>query len=168
MLTRSMTERFTGREARGCCCGGPHGTIASLDRSAAALTLRSPMSQTDVDGAPIVLLISKLAWHTQNLVPTARQLDGGGAAQTGDALTGERCHGDGALGEAALPRLRRRYLRATRKPKFTWTSAIFLLAARAGCRPCGGGFGRIETLSRTTCSAGRGDRVARKRAPSPI
>ncbi len=143
-----MTERFTGREARLLARRARTATLASLDRSGGGPYASLVNVASDVDGAPIVL-ISKLAWHTQNLLADGRgSLMVAELPETGDALTGPRVTVMGQWREAALPQLRRRYL--ARHPQAEvyvdfgdfsfWRLTPEVVHAVAG-------FGRIETLS---------------------
>lgn len=143
-----MTERFTCREARLLLRRARTATLASLDRSGGGAYASLVNVASDVDGAPIVL-ISKLAWHTQNLLADGRgSLLVAELPETGDALTGERVTAMGRWAEAAEPRLRRRYL--ARHPQAEvyvdfgdfsfWRLQPEVVHAVAG-------FGRIETLS---------------------
>ncbi len=142
-----MTERFTGREARLLLRRARTATIASLDRGGGGAYASLANVATDVDGAPIVL-ISKLAWHTQNLVADGRgSLMVAELPETGDALTGQRVTVMGQWREATETRLRRRYL--ARHPEAAmyvdfgdfsfWRLTPEVIHAVAG-------FGRIETL----------------------
>ncbi|MGQ0484495.1 MAG: HugZ family pyridoxamine 5'-phosphate oxidase [Hyphomicrobiales bacterium] len=140
--------RFTGPEARLLLRRALTATIASLDRGGGGAYASLANVASDVDGAPIVL-ISKLAWHTQNLMADGRgSLMVAELPEVGDALTGQRVTVMGHWREAAEPRLRRRYL--ARHPgaelyvdfgDFSfWRLTPQVIHAVAG-------FGRIETLS---------------------
>ncbi len=153
-----MTERFTGREARLLLRRARTATLASLDRGGGGPYASLVNVATDVDGAPIVL-ISKLAWHTQNLLADGRgSLMVAELPETGDALTGQRVTVMGRWTEASAARLRRRYL--ARHPQAEvyvdfgdfsfWRLTPEVIHAVAG-------FGRIETLSAArSVSAHRG------------
>jgi putative heme iron utilization protein len=142
-----MTERFTGREARLLLRRARTATLASLDRGGGGAYASLVNVASDVDGAPI-MLISKLAWHTQNLLADGRgSLLVAELPETGDALTGQRVTVMGQWAKVAQPRLRRRYL--ARHPQAQtyvdfgdfafWRLQPEVIHAVAG-------FGRIETL----------------------
>ena len=113
--------------------GTPYGSLANI--------------ATDVAGWPIVL-ISRLAWHTQNLQADARaSVLVSELPATGDALVGPRVTVLGRFEQIEDPNLRRRYLARHPEaamyvdfPDFSFwrldPSAIHGVA----------GFGRIETL----------------------
>ncbi len=140
--------RFEGREARLLLRRARTGTLASLDRGGDGAYASLANVATDVDGAPIVL-ISKLAWHTQNLAADGRgSLLVAELPKTGDALTGQRVTVMGRWREASEARLRRRYLARHRHAAMYvdfsdfrfWRLTPEVIHAVAG-------FGRIETLS---------------------
>ncbi len=114
--------------------GTPYGSLANI--------------ATDVAGHP-VLLLSKLAWHTRNLIADARaSIMVCELPEAGDALTGPRVTVLGRLAEASDVNLRRRYL--ARHPQAAlyadfgdfsfWRLAPHAIHGVAG-------FGRIETLT---------------------
>jgi len=143
-----MVNRFDGREARLLVRQARTATLASIDRAGGGAYASLVNVATDVDGAPI-LLISKLAWHTQNLLADERgSLMVAELPATGDALAGQRVTVMGRWAEAGEARLRRRYL--ARHPQAAnyvdfgdfsfWRLAPGVIHGVAG-------FGRIETLS---------------------
>ena len=143
-----MVNRFDGREARLLARQARTATLASIDRAGGGAYASLVNMATDVDGVPI-LLISKLAWHTQNLLADGRgSLMVAELPETGDALTGQRVTVMGRWAEAGEARLRRRYL--ARHPQAAmyldfgdfsfWRLAPEVIHGVAG-------FGRIETLS---------------------
>src|SRR5688500_6488417 len=107
-----MTEKpsFSGmamgqilRRARTCSLstlargdGTPYGSLANIDN--------------DISGRPLIL-VSRLAWHTQNLLADSRaSVLVGEVPPTGDALVGPRITVLGRFEPVEGPELRRRYL----------------------------------------------------------
>jgi len=142
-----VTNRFTGREARLLVRRARTGCLASIDRAGGGAYASLVNLASDVDGAPF-LLISRLAWHTQNLLANGRgSLLVAEPPETGDALTGARVTVMGRWAEAGEARLKRRYL--ARHPEAAmyvdfgdfafWRLKPEVIHAVAG-------FGRIETL----------------------
>jgi heme iron utilization protein len=138
---------FTGTEARQLLRRARTGTLASLNRDGGLPYASLVNVATDVDGRPAIL-ISKLAWHTRNLLADTRaSLLVAEPPEHGDALTGARVTVMGRFVECAEPRLRRRYL--ARHPEAAmyvdfgdfafWRLEPEVVHAVAG-------FGRIETL----------------------
>jgi heme iron utilization protein len=139
---------FTGTEARQLLRRARTGTLASLNRDGGLPYASLVNVATDVDGRPAIL-ISKLAWHTRNLLADTRaSLLVAEPPEHGDALTGARVTVMGRFVECAEPRLRRRYL--ARHPEAAmyvdfgdfafWRLEPEVVHAVAG-------FGRIETLA---------------------
>ncbi len=146
-----MTKKnrtFTGTEARQLMRVRPKAALSTLNRDGGTPYVSLVNVATTVEGAPIIL-ISTLAWHTQNLLQDARGSllfdDTDGLA---DPLTGPRVTVMGKLQQTEDPEIRRRYL--ARHPgaelyvdfgDFSfWTLHAHEAHAVAG-------FGRIETLS---------------------
>lgn len=114
--------------------GTPYGSLANI--------------ATDISGRPLIL-ISRLAWHTQNLEADARaSVLVGELPSTGDALVGPRVTVLGRFERVEDADLRRRYL--ARHPQaalyadfpdfFFWRLSPSAIHGVAG-------FGRIETLT---------------------
>ena len=144
-MTKSRS--FTGTEARRLLRRARTATLATLNRDGGLPYASLANAATDVDGRPIIL-ISELAWHTQNLRADSRaSLLVAEPAQVGDALTGSRATVMGHFRPSDEPRLKRRYL--ARHPQAAgyaefpdfgfWLLEPELIHAIAG-------FGRIETL----------------------
>lgn len=143
-----MTNRFEGLEARLLVRRARTGTLASIDRAGGGAYASLVNVASDVDGAPF-LLISKLAWHTQNLLADGRgSLMVAELPEAGDGLTGARVTVMGRWAEAGGARLKRRYL--ARHPEAAiyadfgdfafWRLKPEVIHAVVG-------FGRIEILS---------------------
>ncbi len=142
-----QTRTFTGTEARRLLRLRPKATLSTLNREGGMPYGSLVNVATAANGAPIIL-ISTLAWHTQNLLEDARGSlmvdDTDGLA---DPLTGPRVTVMGQFEKTEDPELRRRYL--ARHPGAAlyvdfgdfafWTLKIEGAHAVAG-------FGRIETL----------------------
>lgn len=143
-----MTNRFEGREARLLLRRARTATLASIDRSGGGAYASLVNVASDVDGAPIVL-ISKLAWHTQNLLADGRgSLMVAELPAAGDALTGARVTVMGRWAEAAETRLRRRYLaRHPEAEMYVDFGDFSFWRLRPDAIHAVAGFGRIETLS---------------------
>ena len=138
---------FTGLEARRLLRRARTATLASLNRDGGIPYASLANVATDVDGRPVIL-ISRLAWHTQNLLADARaSLLAAEPPESGDALTGARLTVMGCFRQCGESRLRRRYL--ARHPEAVmyadfsdfafWRLEPEIVHAVAG-------FGRIETL----------------------
>ncbi|MFT3988655.1 HugZ family protein [Aestuariivirga sp.] len=138
---------FTGTEARQLLRRARTGTLATLNREGGIPYASLANVATDLAGWPI-LLISTLAWHTQNLLadPRASLMVAELPAQ-GDALTGARMTVMGRFEKVDDQALKRRYLArhptagfyAEFKDFAFWRMQPELVHAVAG-------FGRIETL----------------------
>lgn len=144
----SRQRSFTGTEARQLIRRARTGTLASLNRDGGMPYASLANVATDVDGRPIIL-ISRLAWHTQNLLADGRaSLLVAEPPEAGDALTGARVTVMGRFLRSDEVRLRRRYL--ARHPEAQiyvdfgdfafWRLEAEIIHAVAG-------FGRIETLA---------------------
>ena len=138
---------FTGTEARQLLRQSRTGTLATLNRDGGTPYGSLVNVATDVDGRPIIL-ISRLAWHTRNLLADGRaSLLVAEPPAEGDALTGARVTVMGRFATCNEARLRRRYL--ARHPEAHmyvdfgdfgfWRLEPEIIHAVAG-------FGRIETL----------------------
>lgn len=139
---------FTGTEARQLLRRSRTGTLATLNRDGGTPYGSLVNVATDVDGRPIIL-ISRLAWHTRNLLADGRaSLLVAKPPAKGDALTGARVTVMGRFGRCNEARLRRRYL--ARHPEAHmyvdfgdfgfWRLEPETIHAVAG-------FGQIETLA---------------------
>ncbi|MEM1199462.1 MAG: DUF2470 domain-containing protein [Pseudomonadota bacterium] len=142
-----QTRTFTGTEARHLMRARPKAALATLNREG-GLPYGSLINvATTPEGAPIIL-ISTLAWHTQNLLEDARGSvlfdDTDGLA---DPLTGPRVTIMGEFEKTEDPAIRARYL--ARHPgaalyvDFGDFSFWTLQASEAHAVA---GFGRIETI----------------------
>ncbi len=138
---------FTGLEARRLLRRARTATLASLNRDGGTPYASLANVATGVDGRPVIL-ISRLAWHTQNLLADARaSLLAAEPPESGDALTGARVTVMGRFRQCGESKLRRRYL--ARHPEAVmyadfgdfafWRLEPEIVHAVAG-------FGRIETL----------------------
>lgn len=113
--------------------GSPYGSLCNV--------------ATDVRGLPLIL-ISKLALHTQNLLADGRaSVLVSELPASGDALTGRRVSVTGQFEVADDEALRRRYLARHPAASFYAGFADFSLWRMTPTRAHGvAGFGRIETL----------------------
>jgi putative heme iron utilization protein len=114
--------------------GTPYGSLANI--------------ATDISGRPLIL-ISRLAWHTQNLLADARaSVLVGELPPTGDALVGPRVTVLGRFEPVDDADLRRRYL--ARHPQaglyVDFPDFSFWRLTPSGIHGVAG-FGRIETLA---------------------
>lgn len=114
--------------------GTPYGSLANI--------------ATDVAGRPIVL-ISRLAWHTQNLAADSRaSVLAGEIPEKGDALVGPRVTVMGRFEQIEDANLRRRYLARHPQAAMYADFADFSFWRLAPESIHGvAGFGRIETLA---------------------
>lgn len=144
-----MSERrsFSGEEARGLLRRARTATLASVGRDDGTPYASLVNVATDVTGWPIIL-VSTLAWHTQNLLADPRaSLLVAEVPETGDALTGARVTLSGRFSKVADEALKRRYL--ARHPAAELYAGFGDFAfwrmepARAHAVA---GFGRIETI----------------------
>jgi putative heme iron utilization protein len=136
-----MAMRHILRRARTCSLstlargdGTPYGSLANI--------------ATDISGRPLIL-VSKLAWHTQNLLADARaSVLVGELPPTGDALVGPRVTVLGRFEPIEDAELRRRYL--ARHPQAVlyadFPDFSFWRLSPSGIHGVAG-FGRIETLT---------------------
>lgn len=143
-----MTNRFTGHEARLLLRRARTGTLATIDRAGGGAYASLVNLASDVDGAPF-LLLSKLAWHTQNLLADGRgSLMVAELPETGDGLTGTRVTVMGRWAEASEARLRRRYLvRHPEAQTYVDFGDFSFWRLKPEATHAVAGFGRIETLS---------------------
>jgi putative heme iron utilization protein len=113
--------------------GSPYGSLCNV--------------ATDVQGYPLIL-VSRLALHTQNLLKDGRaSVMVSELPLSGDALTGQRVTVTGRFEMAEAPALRRRYMARHPASSFYAGFADFSLWRMAPTRAHGvAGFGRIETL----------------------
>jgi heme iron utilization protein len=139
---------FTGTEARRLLRRARTATLATVNRDGGIPYASLVNIATDCAGLP-VLLISKLAWHTQNLLADPRaSIMAAEPPPEGDALTGPRVTVLGRFTQIEDPAIRRRYL--ARHPAANlyvdfgdfafWRMTAETVHAVAG-------FGRIETLA---------------------
>lgn len=114
--------------------GGPYGSLCNM--------------ATDVRGYPLIL-ISRLALHTQNLLADGRaSVMASELPASGDALTGQRVTAMGRFEAVSDDALRRRYLARHPAASFYAGFADFSLWRMVPVRLHGvAGFGRIETLA---------------------
>jgi putative heme iron utilization protein len=139
---------FTGAEARRLLRRARTATLATLNRDGGHPYASLANVAADLGGSPI-LLISRLAWHTQNLLADPRSsLMVAEPAAEGDALTGARATFIGSMSEVKDEGVRRRYLARHPEAEFYagfgdfgfWRLDVQAVHAIAG-------FGRIETLT---------------------
>lgn len=139
---------FTGAEARQLMRVRPKAALSSLNRGDGTPYVSLVNVATTADGSPIIL-ISTLAWHTQNLLQDARGSllfdDTDGMA---DPLAGARVTAMGQFEKTEDPEVRRRYL--ARHPGaelyVDFRDFSFWTLQTEGAHAVAG-FGRIETLS---------------------
>lgn len=146
-MTNPEARSFTGEEVRKLLRRARRAALGTLDRDTGIPYVSAVNVATDWQGMP-VLLLSRLARHSQNLLADPRaSLLASELAAAGDALTGPRVT---YLGEAAIiadEALANRYVRlhpyAAGYAKFADFS-VWRLAPRAAHAVAG--FGRIETM----------------------
>ncbi len=143
-----QTRTFTGAEARQLMRARPKAALSSLNRDDGTPYVSLVNVATTVEGAPIIL-ISTLAWHTQNLLKDTRGSllfdDTDGLA---DPLTGARVTMMGRFKPSNDPEVRRRYL--ARHPSaelYVDFGDFSFWVLRSETAHAVAGFGRIETLS---------------------
>jgi putative heme iron utilization protein len=146
-MTNPEARSFTGYEARKLLRRARRATLGTLDRDTGIPYVSAVNVATDWQGMPVIL-ISKLAKHTQNLLADPRaSLLASELAEQGDGLTGPRVTYLGqasVLGDEALAN---RYVHLhpyaagyAKLPDFSfWRLAPAAVHAVAG-------FGRIETM----------------------
>lgn len=146
-MTNPETRSFTGYEARKLLRRARRAALGTLDHDTGIPYVSAVNVATDWQGAP-VLLISRLAKHTQNLLADPRaSLMASELASDGDALTGPRVTYLGKAAVVAEEALANRYGRLhpyaagyAKFPDFSfWRLAPSIVHAVAG-------FGRIETM----------------------
>jgi putative heme iron utilization protein len=139
---------FSGSEARQLLRRARTGTLATLSRDGGIPYGSLVNVATAVNGEPLIL-VSTLAWHTQNLIADARaSLMVAEPPAAGDALTGPRITIMGRFASDDTPAARARYL--ARHPQAATYAAFgdFALWRLAPTQVHAvAGFGRIETLS---------------------
>ena len=146
-MTNPEARSFTGEEARKLLRRARRAALGTLDRDTGIPYVSAVNVATDWQGMP-VLLLSRLARHSQNLLADPRaSLLASELASDGDALTGPRVT---YLGEAAIiadEALADRYVRlhpyAAGYAKFADFS-VWRLSPQAAHAVAG--FGRIETM----------------------
>ncbi len=150
LILDDMTKQartFTGHEARQLMRARPKAALATLNRDG-GLPYGSLINvATTPEGAPIIL-ISTLAWHTQNLLNDARGSvlfdDTDGLA---DPLTGPRVTIMGAFEKTEDPAVRARYLaRHPGAALYVDFGDFAFWTLRASEAHAVAGFGRIETI----------------------
>jgi putative heme iron utilization protein len=146
-MTNPETRSFTGYEARKLLRRARRAALGTIDRDTGIPYVSAVNVATDWQGMPVVL-ISRLAKHTQNLLADPRaSLLASELAGEGDALTGPRVTYLGQATVVADDALAERYVRLhpyaagyAKFPDFSlWRLAPILAHAVAG-------FGRIETM----------------------
>ncbi|MBL8905511.1 MAG: pyridoxamine 5'-phosphate oxidase family protein, partial [Rhizobiales bacterium] len=146
-MTNPQARSFTGYEARKLLRRARRAALGTLDRDTGIPYVSAVNVATDWQGLP-VLLISRLARHTQNLLADPRaSLMASELATDGDALTGPRvtCLGKASVvaDEAMADRYVRLHPYAADYAKFPdfgfWRIVPDSVHAVAG-------FGRIETM----------------------
>ncbi len=147
-MTNPEARSFTGYEARKLLRRARRGALGTLDRDTGIPYVSAVNVATDWQGMPVIL-ISRLAKHSQNLLADPRaSLLASELAAEGDALTGPRVTYLGEASVAADEALANRYVRLhpyaagyARFPDFSlWRLSPSIVHAVAG-------FGRIETMS---------------------
>ena len=148
-MTNPEARSFTGYEARKLLRRARRAALGTLDRDTGIPYVSAVNVATDWQGMPVVL-ISRLAKHTQNLLADARaSLLASELASDGDALTGPRVTYLGKAAIVADEALADRYVRlhpyAAGYANFADFS-FWRLAPSAAHAVAG--FGRIETMGR--------------------
>lgn len=138
---------FTGDEMRRMLRRAKIATLSTLSQQDGSPYGSLCNMATDVRGFPLIL-VSKLALHTQNLLADGRaSLLASELPASGDALTGRRVTVTGRFEKADSEPLRRRYLARHPAASFYAGFADFSLWRMTPSRAHGvAGFGRIETL----------------------
>jgi len=148
-MTNPDTRSFNGLEARKLLRRDRRGALGTLDRDTGIPYVSAVNVATDWQGMP-VLLLSRLARHSQNLSADSRaSLMVSELASEGDALTGPRVTYLGNAEKVENPALSDRYVSvhpyAAGYAKFADFSFWRLAPAAAHAVA---GFGRIETLAK--------------------
>lgn len=147
-LCFGMARTFTGPEASLLLRQARTASLATIDRNGGTPYASLVNLATTLEGQ-LFVFISKLAWHTQNLMSDGRgSLLATALPATGDALTGPRVTVMGRFIETKSPTLRARYAAQHPQartyldfPDFSfWRLSAETIHAIAG-------FGRIETLA---------------------
>lgn len=146
-MTNPEPRSFTGYEARRLLRRARRAALGTIDRDTGIPYVSAVNVATDWQGMPVVL-ISRLARHTQNLLADPRaSLLASELASDGDALTGPRVTYLGKATVVADEALSNRYVRlhpyAAGYAKFPDFS-VWRLAPSAAHAVAG--FGRIETM----------------------
>ena len=150
LLSNEMSKQlrtFTGTEARHLMRARPKAALSSVNRDEGTPYGSLVNVATTAEGAPIIL-ISTLAWHTQNLARDARGSllfdDTDGLA---DPLTGARVTVMGCFEQTDDPEVRRRYLaRHPGAALYVDFGDFSFWTLRAHEAHAVAGFGRIETM----------------------
>jgi putative heme iron utilization protein len=141
------SRSFTGDEARLLLRRARTGTLASLNKDDGAPYASLVNVATDTQGFPLIL-VSRLAWHTRNLLADPRaSLMVAEPPATGDALTGPRVTVMGRFATSPDESVQRRYL--ARHPEAELYAgfgdfAFWRLEPERAHAVAG--FGRIETM----------------------
>lgn len=140
--------RFTGTEARQLLRRARTGTLATLNHGSGVPYASLANVAADVDGRPVIL-VSRLAWHTRNLLADGRgSLLVAEPPPHGDALTGARVTVLGRFVHVQEPRLRRRYLaRHPEAETYVDFSDFAFWRLEPETVHAIAGFGKIETLA---------------------
>jgi len=151
LFSNEMSKKnrtFTGTEARQLMRARPKAALSTLNRDGGMPYVSLVNVATTAEGAPIIL-ISTLAWHTQNLLQDARGSllfdDTDGLA---DPLTGARVTVMGKFEPTEDPEIRRRYLaRHPGAELYVDFGDFSFWTLHADEAHAVAGFGRIETLN---------------------
>jgi len=109
-MSEQKLRSFSGLEARRLLRRARTASLATLNRDGGGPYVSAANIATDVNGWPIIL-ISRLAWHTQNLLADERaSVLVSELPATGDALTGARVTVMGRFEPTSAMEVRRRYL----------------------------------------------------------
>jgi putative heme iron utilization protein len=147
-MNEQKPRSFTGVEARKLLRRARTASLATLNRDGSGPYVSVANIATDVNGLPIIL-ISRLAWHTQNLLADARaSILVSELPASGDALTGPRVTVMGRFIPSSAEDIRRRYL--ARHPEaagYAGFSDFSFWRLEPETIHAVAGFGRIETMA---------------------
>jgi hypothetical protein len=147
-MNQQKPQSFTGLEARRLLRRARTASLATLNRDGGGPYVSVANIATDIGGRPIVL-ISRLAWHTQNLLADARaSILVSELPTSGDALTGVRVTVMGRFEPTSDAQVRRRYLaRHPAAEGYAGFSDFSFWRLEPQQVHAVAGFGRIETMS---------------------
>lgn len=147
-MNEQKPRSFSGLEARKLLRRARTASLATLNRDGGGPYVSVANIATDVNGWPIIL-ISRLAWHTQNLsVDQRASILVSELPAAGDALTGPRVTIMGRFAPASAGDIKRRYLaRHPAAQGYAEFSDFSFWRLEPQQIHAVAGFGRIETMA---------------------